>query len=468
MYAYTERSVAKSVEGREKVSCMMEEKELTYSKRGKNRKVRIEQVWQMHNLIEADREARKRKGSHKGVRMFDKNRDKNFDNLQKMLMTGTYHTSPGQEVEQWCPCGKVRLLHKLPYFPDHIEHHALMRVILPVMMRHYYYDSSASIEGKGMHFAARRTEKWIDKHKKAGRLYYAKLDFVKFYHNIDQMKCYNRMASKFGNKGIRYLLWEIISACKKGLGIGLYPIQPIANFYSCDLCREIASRFDVFVEIYCDDVVLISTSKKEVWKAVNFVIRYASEVMCQPLHDNIGVQIIDSSHGLDFVGYVFYINHTCLRKRMKNKFKRKMARLREPIHRYRVATSYKGWLQHCDGFNLWCKVMNMKSFKDLDIPHFEKHDANGRRILEGSKTAIGMLIDQPLEFLDVELDVKSKFGKPAAWVQVRSQGKLFKFITSGPRMLQVLTFVQEHNELPFTGRIVNKNASGYPDFEITD
>ena len=157
-------------------------------KRGKNRKLRIEQVWQMWNLELADRNARKRKGSHLGVRMFDEHREANLSHLQQLLMTETYHTSPGQEVEQWCPCGKIRLLHKLPYFPDHIENHALMQVIMPTMMRHYYYDSSASIEGKGMHFAAKRTEKWIDKHKKSGRLYYAKLDFVKFYHNIDQVR----------------------------------------------------------------------------------------------------------------------------------------------------------------------------------------------------------------------------------------------------------------------------------------
>ena len=80
-----------------------------------------------------------------------------------------------------------------------------------------------------------------------------------------------------------------------------------------------------------------------------------------------------------------------------------------------------------------------------------------------------MIINQPLEFLDVELGVKSKFGKPSAWVQVKNeQGKLFKFITSGPRMIQTLTYVNEHDGLPFAGRIINRNESGYPDFDITD
>ena len=452
---------------------IMEGQELAYKRkarlRGKNRKLRIEQVYEMSNLIEADCNARKRKGSHRGVRFFDRRRDEFFAELHEALKNGTYHTSPGTEVEQYCPCGKVRLLHKLPYYPDHIENHALMQVILPAMMRHYYYDSSASISGKGMHFAEKRTMKWIDKHRDCGRIYYAKLDFVKFYHNIDRQKCYDRIARKFGNRGIRYLLHEIIFACERGLGIGLYPIQPIANFYTCDLCREIMSLHDVFLEIYCDDIVIMATDSRKVWDAVNHVRSYAAEVMGQRLHENIGVQVIDERHCLDYVGYRYFFRHTLLRKRMKNKFKRKMSRLHEPWHRYRVAVSYKGWLEHCDGFNLWCSVMDMKSFKDINIPQYQRTDANGKRIIDGTKTSISMLVDQPLEFLDVEIGVKSKYNRPAAVVQVKTaQGKIFKFFTSGPRMLQIFQYVHEHGELPFAGRIVNRNTSGYPDYDITD
>lgn len=65
----------------------MAAQELAYKrkarKRGKNRKLRIEQVWQMWNLEEADRCARKRKGSHRGVRLFDKDRDRLLADLQR-------------------------------------------------------------------------------------------------------------------------------------------------------------------------------------------------------------------------------------------------------------------------------------------------------------------------------------------------------------------------------------------------
>lgn len=181
----------------------MAQQELAYKRkarlRGKNRKVRIAQVYDMGNLRMADHEARRGKKSHKGVRIFDQDVDGNLQALHDLLATATYHTSEGHECVRHCPCGKDRLLHKLPYFPDHIENHALMQVIMPVMMRAYYYDSSASVKGKGMHFAARRTRKYIRKKQREARIYFAKLDFVKFYHKIDQQKIYDVLARKFGD-----------------------------------------------------------------------------------------------------------------------------------------------------------------------------------------------------------------------------------------------------------------------------
>lgn len=451
----------------------MEVKEPAYKrkarKRGKNRKVRVEFVWQMDNLIQAHNAAKKRKGSQRGVQRFEKRKEARLPEIKAMLERGEYHTSPGVEVDQKCPCGKVRRLHKVPYDPDHIVHHAHMQVVNPVMQNAFYYDSSASVEGKGIHFAAKRAMKRIDKNKSRGTIRFVKLDFVKHYHNINQEKCYQSLAAKFGDKGIRQLFHEIVTICDEGLGIGLYPIQPISNFYTSKPCREVMARFNVFVMIYCDDVVILGTDKKEIWKAVNYFKWYAENVMEQKLHDNIGMQLVDKKNGLDFVGYRFYSNRTFIRKRMKVRFKKKMANITDPMKRYSVAVSYKGWLQHCDGLKLWRKIMGMKSFKDIKVPKFEKVDSNGKRILEGSRVAISMLTEQNLTFTDVETGMTSKFGKPAAVVQVQDEkGKIFKFFTSSPRLLQVMSYVKENNELPFAGKIVNRNTSGYPDYDITD
>lgn len=435
--------------------------------RGKNRKVRIEQVSEIENLLNADRDARKRKSRHKGVIEFDKDRDGNIAAIKRLIDTETYHTSPGHECVRHCPCGKDRVLHKLPYYPDHIVHHALMKVIFPVLMRYYYYDSSASIPGKGIHFAAKRTKRWIDENKDAGRLYYAKIDFVKFYHLIIQQKIYDHLCRIFGNNGIRYLVHEVVTACDEGLGIGLYPIQPFANAYTCPLCRLLMEKFKVRVEIYCDDLVIMSRDKKQLWKAINLVKNYAKDVMEQPLHDNIGIQIIDERHCLDFVGYQFFFGHTLLRDKMKRKFKQRMSRSTDEMKRYRSATSYKGWLMHCNGYNLWCRVMGMKSFKELCVPKFEKLDSEGKRMLEGTRVSASIFVDREVVFLDAEIGVKSKFNdKPSAVVQIEDNGRKYKFFTNNKKLIHTIQYVKEHDGFPFRGTLVRANTSGLPDYEI--
>lgn len=447
-------------------------KELAYKrkarKRGKHRKVRIGQVSDKANLRSAVRESRKGKEGKKGVVIFDRDAENNLSWLEKAINSGTYHTSEGHDCMRRCPCGKVRKLHKLPYFPDHVEQHALMQVLMPYFIKALYIESGASVRGRGMIYAKRRTERWIDEHKSAGRIYYCKLDFVKFYENVNQDAIYDALCRFFGDAGIRYLIREVVYALPKGLGIGLYPIQTLTNFYMSILCRIVAKFFKVKVEIYCDDVVVLGLDKKEVWKAVNYILRYANDRMRQDLHTDYSVQIIDEHHFLDFVGYRFYFGYTLLRKRMKNKFKRKMHNLRNPMRRYQVAMSYKGWLMHCNGLNLWRKVTGMNSFDDFDIPQREDRDADGKRIFDGQRVSPGVLVGRVIAFLDVEFGVRSTKHKSGLTnvVSVESNGIKFKFMTNNPKMVEVLHWCADNNKFPFEGKICNKSKSGMPDYHI--
>lgn len=112
---------------------MTDTQELAYKRkaklRKKHRKVRVELVSDMTNLNIAVRKSRKGKEGKKGVVIFDKDYNGNLLRLQRSLIDGTYKTSEGHDCMRRCPCGKVRKLHKLPYFPDHVEQHALMQVL---------------------------------------------------------------------------------------------------------------------------------------------------------------------------------------------------------------------------------------------------------------------------------------------------------------------------------------------------
>ena len=442
----------------------MEERELAYKRkarlRGKNRKIRIEMVADPVNVALADKKARKGKANHKGVKIFDRSKNENLDKLVKDMLEGKFVTSPGHTCQRLCPCGKVRTLFKLPYFPDHIAQHSLMQVLMPKLMKFIVYDSYASIKGKGMQFAANRVNRFISEHQ-GEIIYFVKLDFVKFYQNIIQEIIYACLCKTFGNKGIRKMLHEVIFACEIGLGIGLYPIQTLANYYTSILVRYVAKYSKARLFLYCDDIAILSTDKKEVWKAVNAIKRYAEEVMHQPLHNNIGMQIINENHSLDFVGYQFFSNRTLLRKRMKKKFARKMKQLKDEKRRYEVVVSYKGWLMHCNGLNLFRKVMTMKSFSELKIPEYVARDAKGKRYFDATKRAVSDLLGEKLVFLDAEAGVESKYNKETLVVLAQDpRGRKVKFFTSGRRLLHVFKSVMQQNEFPFEGELYNANANG--------
>lgn len=438
--------------------------------RGKHRNIKLEQVYDLKNLVAAEKEARKGKGNKYGVRKFDRNRGENFLTLQKMLKERTYHTTPARIDEQYCPCGKTRKIVKLPYFPDHIIHHALMRVAGEVMTKSYYFDSSASIKGKGTEFARRRVRRWIDKHKDKD-IVFAKLDFTKFYQNIDQGIVYRELCEMYHNDGIRWLFREVVTAVEDGLGIGLNPIQPIANFHLNPLDRRIGETFhgEIHLFRYCDDMVLMGFDTKKVWKAVELVRDYAEGEINQPLHTNVNVEHLTNDVGLDFVGYVFFKDYTRIRKKMKKRMKRKYARFTERIEagdstakeelRMTMA-SYKGWLMHCNGRNLWKSITGMKKFSELNIKK-ETTGLNGQRFFDVPTVTCSFLVDRPIIVKDFQTGVTTKNGDGRYVVLIEESGKDYKFLTNNPRLKDVLDQCREQEDsFPFEATLRRRNLNG--------
>ena len=128
-----------------------------------------------------------------------------------------------------------------------------------------------------------------------------------------------------------------------------------------------------------------------------------------------------------------------------------MAQLKDPMKRYQVASSYRGWLMHCDGYNLWKQIMGMKRFSDLNLPNFEETDANGKRILQGREVSAASLIDRPITFVDCEPGIETTNGKDRMIVLVEEHGQRQKFFTKNQAMMQNLMYIKEHNLFPFEG-----------------
>lgn len=437
--------------------------------KGKHRNVKLSQVWAMDNLIAAEKEARRHKEKKYGVRKFDKHPQESLDAIQQSLINRTYHTSPVKQVEQYCPCGKVRRLTKVPYDPDHIIHHALMRVIDPVITKSYYFDSAASIKGRGTEYSRRRLRRFIDKHK--GRdIVFAKLDFTKFYHRIVQELVFASLCRMFHDEGIRWLIREVVTATEEGLGIGLFPIQPIANFYLNELDRMIGTgkRGEIHLFRYCDDIVIVGFDTKEVWRAVEQVRQYAENMLHQPLHTNVNVEHVTNDTGIDFVGYVFYKDYTLIRKRMKMRLKKRMARYNRQVrenkpgaekrHRDTLA-SYKGWLMHCNGRHLWYKITGMKKFSELNIKRSAR-TSDGQTYFDAPLVRCDRFTDRTIIVKDYQDNVKTKNGEGRYVVLVEEGGREYKYLTNNPLMKDILRLCREQDLFPFEAIMRSRSLGG--------
>lgn len=441
--------------------------------RGKNRKITLAQVYDINNVRAADLEARKGKAQNYGVRKFDRNKESNLIAISEAIKNGTFKTMQPVFEERYCD-KKVRVLSKVHY-PYHVAHHALMRVIMPVLEKGYYYESAASIKGRGIHYSTKHVRKWIDLHN-GEPLWWAQVDFTKFYHHINRQKLYDRLCKTFNDEGIRWMLHDIIWALgnhngiepsdeTEGVGIGLYPIQPLVNFYTGDMVRDVNSIKGIRLFVYCDNNLILGTSPDSVWEAVNRIRFWADNMLRQPIHDNIGVQRLDEVHPVDYCGYLFFREHTLIRKSTKYKFKKRYKKtINDEVKHRQVLASYKGWLEHCNGLTLWHKVTGMKRFSELGIQRGTML-RDGKKFFDVPSVSASFLVDRDIIVKDFAENCDTGNGKGRMYVLVEANGKEMKFCTNNPRLKDTLKQVQELGELPFKATFhVRNTQGGRPDY----
>ena len=310
-----------------------------------------EQIYSIYNLEAADLIASKGKSKQPGAIQHKQNADANLMSLYNMLRDKTYKTSPYDVFKVYEP--KEREVYRLPYFPDRITHHAIMRVLEPIFVSVFTADTYSCIKGRGIH-AAKRNLKTALKDK-ANTQYCLKLDIRKFYPSVDHDILKQLLRRKLKDAALLSLLDEIIDSAP-GLPIGNYLSQFFANYYLTWFDHWIKETKGVkYYFRYADDMVILSADKHELHTLLSDIKSYLKGNLKLDVKGNYQVFPVDA-RGIDFVGYVFYHTHTLLRKSIKQSFARAVAaeKGRESI------ASYLGWAKHCDSYNLIKKLSNEK------------------------------------------------------------------------------------------------------------
>ena len=314
------------------------------------------------NLRLADEKARKGKGKSYGVRIFDKDKENNLQRLHNVLASGEFRTSKYSTFFVYEP--KEREIYRLPYYPDRILHHAIMNILEKIWVSTMTADTYACVKKRGIHKCAKKI-----KHDLKGEkdIYCLKTDIRKFYPSIDHTVLKSVVRRKIKDKRLLKLLDEIIDSTD-GVPIGNYLSQYFANIYLSELDHTIKEQFHIkYYYRYADDTVILSHSKEELHSVEKFMKEYLSG-MKLTLKDNwrifpVAKNVNDNTGcGIDFMGYVFYLEHTRLRKTIKKNFIKQAIKVgRHHITPELIRTydsAWNGWCKHANAINLHNIIKN--------------------------------------------------------------------------------------------------------------
>lgn len=326
----------------------------------------FDQIIQFENLMEAAHEAAKGKRFKAPIMRYMANIEEHVINTQNHLIWGSYLPSPHRRFLVYEP--KIRTI-SAPPFHDRVVHHAIHRVIEPVIDKRFIFDSYACRTGKGTHSAANRVQKFIRISKRNhGRTYALKADIAKFFNSINHFTLKFVLRKHIKCKRTLNLLDKIIDNSDTdtpgvGIPIGNLTSQLFANVYLNELDQFVKHELrEKHYVRYMDDFIVIHHDKshlqhirKEVekWLLINLQLKTNNKTQVFPVSTSAG-------RALDFVGYRIYATHKLLRKCTEKRFKHKVKRLRRMYANSEIEltdikpiiASYIGCASHTNSYNL--------------------------------------------------------------------------------------------------------------------
>lgn len=321
------------------------------------------QVYDIHNLRIAHQRAKKGKGWYKEIKMIDEDVEPYLLEIQHLLKTRSYKTSE-YTIFNRVEGRKERTIFKLPYYPDRITQWALMLVIEPHLIKTFIADTYSAIPGRGVHLVLNKI-KHAMKYDRENTKYCLKMDVTKYYESINHDILKSKYARVFKDPDLLWLINEIIDSTEGDVGvpIGNYVSQYSGNLYlsAFDHWMKEEKRIKYYYR-YMDDIVVFGDSKEDLHKLSHEIMDILDEKLNLKIKDNY--QVFPSEvRGVDFVGYRMFPDYTLLRKSTTKNYKRKMTKILKKVEsgvemsysEWCSINSYKGWLLHCDSFQLYNK-----------------------------------------------------------------------------------------------------------------
>lgn len=324
-----------------------------------------EKIWAMENIQLAHLNAQRGKKHYKEVRMVNANQEFYLEKIQEMFKNKKFKTSKYVKMTKKTNCGKIREIHKLPYFPDRIVHHAIMQVLGPIWYKTLIRDTYSSIKGRGIHDGVKRIKKALL--DKENTLYCLKFDIKQYYLSVNNKTLKSVIRKRIKDLDVLHLLDEIIDSVQ-GVPIGNYLSQYLGNLYLSEYDHLAKEKMGIkYYFRYCDDVVILHKDKKFLHEIRKESENYLLGSRQLKIKSNWQIFPVDD-RGIDFLGYRFYHDYVLLRKTIATSFKQKIRYLIRnweyinTIQAVSMVMSYIGWIKYANCKNLLRSLLGKEIF----------------------------------------------------------------------------------------------------------
>lgn len=292
----------------------------------------FQKVIDIDNIKEAHDNAKKDRGLFRAVQITSRFLEERARKISNMLKNHTYKVSK-YRVSAVVDKGKKRILYKLPYYPDRIIQWAIMLQLEKLFTNNFLFFSCASIKKRGGRYASELLDKYLNCYPEK-TTYCLKLDIKKFYPSIDREKLKSLLRRKIKDKDLLIELDKIIDSVEnadlshlelteeerqiytrpgKGIPIGSYLSQYLGNYYLSYFDKWLYNDLKCkYVVRYADDIVILGSSKQELWNKFYLIRDYLKYELGLEIKDNYQVFPVDK-RGIDFVGYRHFRGYKLLR-----------------------------------------------------------------------------------------------------------------------------------------------------------
>lgn len=313
---------------------------------------KYEHIISVENLLVAWKEFLNGKHSRKDVQIFENNLMSNVLALHKDLADKIYKHSPYQAFNISDP--KPRNIHKAAV-RDRLLHHAIYRVLYPFFDRIFVYDSYSCRLKKGTHKAIDRFREfaYIESKNSTRTCWVLKCDIKKFFASIDHAILLVILKKRIHNEDTIQLLETITESFHsekvgKGLPLGNLTSQLLVNIYMNEFDQFVKHKLKVKYYIrYADDFVFLSSNREQLTHISHGVNMFLRERLKLELHpDKVFIKTFSS--GIDFLGWVHFLDHRVLRTVTK----RRMLKNLSNSPSKETLVSYRGLLKHGNTYKI--------------------------------------------------------------------------------------------------------------------